>query len=491
MGNPAYITPLGGGLYLDNEGVLHQGAAPSVPSYPLPGKVLSLMNDASKLSKTFKDIGGALPTKADGAKFEQFAKKLEFLGTAEELGKILGAIGAIATVIGNVFIVVGVVVAAAKLLGMFDEGPSPLESLITARFKALDAEILSLQKIISEEALDKHKNALQAARAAVESFVSQRDSGTMTAAEIETRLQTLFALISVVTQPDILGLLEPTTYDTFFEASLYEKVWPWMATNLFTGAASEPRTRAVFPAVNALRFDHRLAVMLGPQAAQTILSMLKSISPEFRTTGDFRPQLRDIADKLSDLAASLLNANIARTIHTEADFGLLVDDFWVHDPVLGLGPPTLTPDYVLWVGGLDLCNHNDAFFADVVKAQGPPLLGPSRRGSVDFRWHPPATLQQMSLPSGLVHSDGSPVIQYRITNAKECADVANQQSEQDYADLLLSSGYLTLVHLAAQLRHTTTQPDHSETVNGETVLMRHPLKGSEVTVHSAQGPYTF
>ena len=132
MGNPAYITPLGGCLYLDNEGVRHHGATPSAPSYPLPNKVLSLMNDASKLSKTFKDIGGALPTKSGGTKIDDFAKKLKSLGTPDELSKIFGLIGTIATVVGNVFVVAGVVVAAAKPLGLFDEGPSPLEIRIKA-----------------------------------------------------------------------------------------------------------------------------------------------------------------------------------------------------------------------------------------------------------------------------------------------------------------------------------------------------------------------
>ena len=44
-------------------------------------------------------------------------------------------------------------------------------------------------------------------------------------------------------------------------------------------------------------------------------------------------------------------------------------------------------------------------------------------------------------------------------NPKECADAANDLSLQDYSDLLISSGYFTLVQLATQLRHAATQPD--------------------------------
>jgi hypothetical protein len=75
-------------------------------------------------------------------------------------------------------------------------------------------------------------------------------------------------------------------------------------------------------------------------------------------------------------------------------------------------------------------------------------------------------------------------VTYIITNLDACVAAANQQSEQDYADLLISSGYMTLVQLNAVLRHAATQPDHSETVSGNTVLLRSPQKWTPATVHS-------
>jgi hypothetical protein len=240
--------------------------------------------------------------------------------------------------------------------------------------------------------------------------------------------------------------------------------------------------------VNTLIFDHRLAMVLSPQAALTFLGLLHSVSPEYRTTGDFREQLKICADKLSELAAAIRNTALARTIYTEADFSSPIDDFYVFD-LPGLLGPVLRPDYTRVVGAMDLRNHNNAFFHDVPKAagwSGIPLPGPTfRRGNLDFRWQPPARLVRRPLPAlGVVHADGSPVLQYSITNPKECADAANQQSEQDYADLLVSSGYMTLVQLAAQLGHAATQPDHSETVRGDVMSLRHPQSETEVTVHT-------
>ena len=66
-----------------------------------------------------------------------------------------------------------------------------------------------------------------------------------------------------------------------------------------------------------------------------------------------------------------------------------------------------------------------------------------------------------------------------------------ERSEQDYADLLVSSGYLTLVQLSAQLRHAATQPEPSETVRGDVLLQRQPQPVSAVTVHSEAGPILF
>jgi hypothetical protein len=487
MSEPVYITRLGSNLYLDSEGRLHQGIVPDVPAYDPPGGLLRTAQDVSKLAKTFNDIGDALPAEREGKDnkaFLDFQKKITDLGLPPELAKLLGVVGTIAGVIGTAFVALGAAVALAKMLGLFGDGPSPLEQLVKARFDALEKQFNALAQVISQQQLSAKKQALVSARSAVESFVSQRDSGTMSEAQIQSRLQELTGLLSIISTAEVLSLLDSTTYVSLFDASKHTKVWPWITKNLFVFAEGAAPQRAVFPAVNSPVFDSRLALPLGVQAAQTYLALMQSLFPEFRTTGDLRPQLRNVADNLSALAASIRNTTLARTMHFEGDFDGLITDFYVVDPWPGLTRPVLKPDFTFVVGAIDLCHHDDSFFADVGVGGAVPSPGPTRRGSLDLRWYPPANLELSPLSSGLVHDDGTPVRQYRITNAKQCADAANDRAAQDYADLLLSSGYMTLVHLAAQLRHAASQPERSETVRGSVFLQRHPQPGAEVTVHS-------
>ena len=152
------------------------------------------------------------------------------------------------------------------------------------------------------------------------------------------------------------------------------------------------------------------------------------------------PQLRNVADKLSDLAASIRNTTLARTMHVEGDFYSFIDDFYVVDPLPGVTRPVLKADFTWVVGAIDLCHHDDSFFADVGVGAAVASPGPTRRGSLDLRWRPPANLELSPLSSGLVHEDGTAVLQYRITNAGQCADAANDRAARGYADLLLSSG---------------------------------------------------
>ena len=238
-----------------------------------------------------------------------------------------------------------------------------------------------------------------------------------------------------------------------------------------------------------------MAVILAPQAAQTFLGLVRSLSPEFRTTGDFRPSLRDFADRLTNLAASIKSTSLARTIYFAEDFSGFILDYYVDEPLPGIIDPVLKAQHGIVVGAMDLCIHDDAVFSDGpnggVWAGTVPFPSPSRHANLDFRWHLPAKLEYVDgFDSLYQHADGSPVRHYRIVNSQACADAANEQSLQDYSNLLISSGYMTLAHLAAQLRHAATQPDKSETVAGNVLLQRLPLKRSDVRVTSS-GPILF
>ncbi len=99
---------------------------------------------------------------------------------------------------------------------------------------------------------------------------------------------------------------------------------------------------------------------------------------------------------------------------------------------------------------------------------------------LNVRWTPPAILERYEDQDSIE----APRTRYRITNPEECAAAANAQAKADHADLLYSSGYLNLVHLAATLRQEATDPDHSQTVIGNADLNRKPGASQPVTVES-------
>jgi hypothetical protein len=421
MTDPTYIMRLAGDLYLDNDGVLHKGAIPPSPSYTLPGGFFLTADDASKIAKTLNDIGGALPNKSDEDRFPDFKAKLKEYGVEDDFITILGVVGTIAETFGSIFVVAGVAITALKMLGLFSEGPSPLEQLVKARFDALDRTVRALHQLAIEQKLDEHRNAVTTSRSTVESFVSQRDSGTMAAAQIESRLQTLVTELSLLSAPNFLSLLDASSYMALFDADQYQRAWPWIQTHRYTFPVGAPPHPASFPAMNAPVFDHRMAVILAPQAAQTFLGLVRSLSPEFRTTGDFQPSLRDFADKLTNLAASIKNTSLARTIYYAEDFNAFILDYYVDEPFPGVIDPVLKPQHGIVVGAMDLCSHDDAVFSNGpnggVLAGSVPFPGPSRRANLDLRWHLPAKLEHVDGFDGMYqHADGSPVRHYRIVN---------------------------------------------------------------------------
>jgi len=496
MTDPIYFVRLAEDLYLDNHGVLHKGAFPPRPSYTLPGEFFMTSKDASKFAKTLGDIGGALPNKSDTKRFPEFEAKLKEYGVVDEFIEVLGVVGNIADKLAKIFVVAEVGLKALEMLGLFGSGPSSLETLVKARFDALDKHIRALHALAVQQNLDDHRNAVIAARDTVESFVSQRDSGTLSVAEIESRLQTIVTDISLNSIPKFLSLLNVSSYMALFDSDEYQRAWPWIQTHLYRFPVSSPPVLASFPTMNAPVFDHRMAGILAPQAAQTFLDMVRNLSPEFRTTGDFRPSLRDFAEKLSNLAASIKNTSLARTVYYASDFNGFVLDYYVDDPLPGIIDPVLNPQHGIAVGAMDLCMHNDSAFSGGPKGgvwAGSVLFpGTSRHANIDFRWHLPAKLEHVEGFDGMYqHADGTPVRHYRIVNPQACADAANEQSLQDYSDLLITSGYMTLAHLATQLRHASTQPDKSETVFGDVLLQRLPLPRSEVMVTSVPGPVLF
>ncbi len=101
----------------------------------------------------------------------------------------------------------------------------------------------------------------------------------------------------------IAKLIDQQTWLSDFHRSEHTQVWPMMTGILFTqpGGPADGPVAAVLPA-DGPRFDHRLMVPLASYTAESYLACIRGISPEYRTTGDFRDNLRNYAQKIDVLA---------------------------------------------------------------------------------------------------------------------------------------------------------------------------------------------
>ena len=225
-----------------------------------------------------------------------------------------------------------------------------------------------------------------------------------------------------------------------------------------------------------------MMVPLATYTAESYLACIRGISPEYRTTGDFRDTLRGFAQKLDDLAQAMRERVLARTIYKREHFAppWLVP-FYEVTPASGAflegGPPTISPTCNRWpVGAIDLRYHDNLYFADFLaqlhtsEFHGFPAK--TKLGVLNIRWIPPAILEPDAYGN------------YKITNPDECAAAANAQSELDYADLLAVSGYPELLQLAALYRNEATEPPTSQTVQGQKPFYRNALPSTTVMIES-------
>src|SRR6266699_1833291 len=137
MNELAFVLHLGGGLYMDSNGDLHQGPPPNVPIYQAP---FQLPVDPNKVKEAFSAVKAALK---DVNKYSSNEFILNRWGKVTELLTILDildAVGKVAAVIAPLAGVLSFAVDAAKMFGLIKEGPSSLELLMVARFDVLEKE---------------------------------------------------------------------------------------------------------------------------------------------------------------------------------------------------------------------------------------------------------------------------------------------------------------------------------------------------------------
>lgn len=488
MAQAEFSVHLGGGLYMDSNGVLSHGPKPGKPVYATPGGGLPVNLDT--LQKTFSGLAKALPNADDPKSRKKFDEILDGIGMlAEHKDNLIGtlqAIGAVASVIGSVVPIVGAALAVLTLLlGLFKSGPSALEVLIMARFDDLVRQIKALEIIINQHDLRTLRAPISKALAALKNYADELQHTPPSPTNLLLRQQDMRAEVGAANLA-ARNLLDSSTWLTGFSELEHKWVWPWITHRLFTFPRTGAPQRAVFPGPGSIVFDHALMVPLCSFAVTSFLTVLRALAPEFRSTKENREDLWEFAAALETLVENMRREGLARTVYTAADFGgggggglpwglspeEVIDFFpFSHQPLLA-------PGSTRWaVGALDLRVHNDAYFTPGFTAGPIQLLGDqyAKQGLLNVRWIPPAVLERYD-------EDGRR--RYRIINPEECAQAANAQAEADYADLLYSSGYLNLIHLIAVLRNEATDPDRSQTVRTDAWLRRKPGTAAAVNVES-------
>lgn len=486
MSTTAFVFHLGGGLYMDSNGDLHQAPPPNVPvyepgpTYTGPGKV------APALGKV-KDVAEQI--EKDPAIKEFFAENgldLKWLG-------VVSAIAKIASVVAPVLAAVAIAIDLAKIFGLLKDGPDPLELLVKQRFEDLEKKFQALSNLSQSKDLSDAREAVSGLANLVRDYTAQLKNANPTIEQLEFD-RTRLILAHSQHLAGFTKLMDPTTWLVLFDHYEHSTVWPLIPVlHTESGKVGEPPMPAFFPPAGAVRFDHRLMVPLASYAASTYLATIQGIEPEYRTTGEFRNQLRTLADHLEELALNMRRSGLAKTVYKPQDFSWIAAQLRpdeVNDP-LGATPEgqlTLSPTCSRWpVGALDLCHHNEAYFADfkarLFKADffGWPVN--TKYANMDFRWLPPAKLKRsVNQPLGTVTQ-----VTYHITNPEECAAAANAQAEADYVELLAMSGYFELLRLSVMFRHAATEPQVSQTVRPRPPLLyRDPQPAVPVEVQSAK-----
>jgi hypothetical protein len=502
MSEPDFSISLGGGLYMDSNGDVHRGPLPAVPTYPLPGGgPLPITKEAFQkaLTGTTQALQGSVKVLSDlNDPDSDTFKKLTELGVSSNFLNLLGTLGGVAAKFAKVIPIVGaVVVVLEEFVKFFSaSGPTQIELMIKAQFDQVNTHIDAVAMQAKLNIIVNYRVEISKALTELNKYVETITKFQPTLVELQLARASILADQKEAAKA-LEGLLQYETWLLSYNPGSFQGVWPWVGDLLHLMPAGSPppppqRTPALPAYTN--RFEHGLMVPAVIHAVQSYLMLNKTLAPEHRSTGIYAEELRKFTGYIETLTNAMRAETLARTIYPVGPnfLGRFVDPSpeEVID-VPGL-PPVLSPRYARFpVGALDLCAHTDAFFlqrrqAAIDAGAGDPYFdGPPVLGNMNMRWIPPAKLERFET---IVF--GRPGIGYRITNPQECAAAANAQSEVDYANLLVSSGYLNLVQLTTLMRHLVTEPDRSETVKGDVISLRDPQPATDVTVKSEDIVFT-
>ncbi|AKQ70383.1 hypothetical protein A176_007295 [Myxococcus hansupus] len=475
MSKPEFELHLGGGLYLDSQGNIRQGAPPpkSVPVFEVP---FQLPLEPSKLKDTVAKVEKALKSVTkDPEVIAMFAR----FGYASKLLDVLSAVTKVAAMIAPVLSVAAFAYDILKLFGLFKSTPSSFEKKVMEAV----AEITDTQRVIFAHITETHvtgaHSRISTWVAGVMDYFTSLQNSHPSLQDLKDEYNKLEST-QEERSGDVQWLLTDLTWRILFPRADYSRVWGFMSDLVHTmpAAAGQPPVKTPFPANNSLVFDHRLMTPLVLFASEAYLTAIRAIRPEHRVIGTFHNKLLLMADALERCAQQMRSDGLGRTVYAPSHFTRVrASDVIPGRPFTGA--PVISPRCSRWpVGALDLRRHSDSYFNtflnDLSLAETRGNVTSSRFGGLDFRWIPPAVLGEHQEPWG-----------WEILNPDECAAAANAQSEADYAELLATSGYVELLRVVALLRNEATEPSSSMTASQKRMsLFRAPLPAESVAIKS-------
>ena len=494
MADPTYALHLGNGVYLDSNGNITHGAEPAPIIYQAEFK---LPIDPKKAADALKSVADTLSGVDKSEKVIKDIKEVyEFLFKVSEtvdadaLLGMLSVIGKIAGTIAPVILVASFAIDLARVFKIFGgDEPTAFQRLVEKRFADVDAQFAAIAQSDQGMNMIQGRVATSSMFADATDYVNRLNNTNPNPAELEALSINLHGSINE-NRTGLLTLLDLQSWLTLFNPSKHSQIWGLMQHQLFfmPGSAVAAPVPARLPAGPSNQFDHRLMVPLASYAAESFLAALRALAPEYRSTGDFRETLHIFAEDIAKLAEKMRSDVLARTIYTAEDFRVLLDPFDVIHDAFSHEPVAMSPSCSRFpVGALDLRYHDnfffDSFIATLVRLEFFGWPTTTKKAMMDFRWLPPARLV-------VSHGPNNEFNGFHITNPEECAAAANAQSESDYADLLAVSGYPQLLQLAMLLRHETTDPNVSQTVQIlNPIIARRSLASKTVTIESEPVPF--
>lgn len=484
MSQAEFAIYVGNGMYMDSNGQLSKKAPDDKAVYKAAGGGLPVNLD--DVEKALEGVAKWLPNDNSSN-----SKKWQKLGLPDDAMQFLRKAGEIAGSIASVIPYVGAAVAVAKWLGILG-GSDGETSIVDRRFNELASLFIQHDQQAAHIFIGQQRAAIVEATNTVAKYNTEllyfaKKDPAANLLQLQLARQAMVASLASATQA-LRYLLIRAQWETVYDQNDYSPGfdWGWSAPTLKTFAPDGSAVPVSLPGNLRLRFDHRLMAPMAAWAVHAWLTLIKAIVPEFRTSGDFEQDLLKGMDPLADLleqrVADMRNSVLARMVYEPSHFSQpLAEQEVLHSGLPFFGQPSVAigPNFPgFTVGAIDTVQYTKSFFAITKSTPGnSDPAHPARWASIDTRWIPPATL-------AAEQELGTNRTVYRITNPDVCAAAANAQSEADYADLMASSGYMTLMHLTALLRHVATKPDRSETVTGALSLGHQAGTTTNVTVES-------